>query len=843
MARDPTYVNKTDPAYPKLLSMSTAVGYGHLTAIRWLIDAGADVNLRQPYGSLLGAACRDADVDVVRLLLDASARLNPRDPADADVAEHVHADWTGKLRALLPELKPVKARPAAKVVSAIATRHLLRAIETGDRKLFDEALRRKPNLTQWNFRYSRTALELAVVRGDAQFVTALLQARADPDHGQTTSPIHVATEAGRLDLVRALLAAGADIEWRNGDDRTPLMVAAGRGDQEMVRELLAAGAKKSARSRDTATAARMAGINGHVALANELDPSGKAAELAVLAEGHRKERLGEDLFEAIRKGDVARVERLLAEGANPRAVHWGESMLHFAAVSDERIVEILLAAGADPRAGVRESPAGLPDGTTPLHRAAVWGHDEATRIARRLFAAGADVDARDSKGTTPLAAGAASPAMVATLLELGADPNAADNEGTTALMRGAEALRMLRQVRADAKEIGRDDASITGDTERALRKLKAHGAVDRPAMDAGAFHEAIGRGKVMTVRRFLDAGADVDRRFGDRTPLSLAAQEGRTTIVKLLLERGANPNRTEGDDGTTPLMRAAANGHDGIVALLLAAGADPGATDEAERDALSEARVGAREAGQPRRALIKRLEAALTALGAAPTGWDARPLSADSRKAVADLVGARMFTERALGELVVLESTPQTVPVPFRAPPAAERLGFLAATTPWAIADVDHRLAMLTERVAKISSAEGRRWLTAERARQKAALAEVHDSSKSRTTARKSARRKLRRHVVLLRGARWTLPVLYRFGGWNDAPEPMIMASVLAYWSDTYGADVVDLGKDTLELVVARPPTTARAVARAADEAFCFCPDVEDARGMVATDRWHFWWD
>jgi len=39
------------------------------------------------------------------------------------------------------------------------------------------------------------------------------------------------------------------------------------------------------------------------------------------------------------------------------------------------------------------------DGVTPLHEAALWGHNE---VAELLIANGADVNARDKDGKTPL---------------------------------------------------------------------------------------------------------------------------------------------------------------------------------------------------------------------------------------------------------------------------------------------------------------------------------------------------------------------------------------------------------------------------------------------------------
>ena len=118
--------------------------------------------------------------------------------------------------------------------------------------------------------------------------------------------------------------------------------------------------------------------------------------------------------------DLEEVERLLEAGANVNANHIGgaTAMHHVVAVSAEMgasgqrirggkiyfagqwgatghlaIAERLLAAGANVNATDGA-------GQTPLHIAALTGHSEAGRF---LLGNGAEVNARDTKGRTPLA--------------------------------------------------------------------------------------------------------------------------------------------------------------------------------------------------------------------------------------------------------------------------------------------------------------------------------------------------------------------------------------------------------------------------------------------------------
>jgi N-acyl-D-amino-acid deacylase len=149
--------------------------------------------------------------------------------------------------------------------------------------------------------------------------------------------------------------------------------------------------------------------------------------------------------------------------------------------------------------------------------------DADVQAVRKLIENGADVNARDADGNTPLilASFYASPQCVALLLEKGADANAANEAGATALIRAATS------------------------------------------------HEK--------TRLLVDAGAKVGVRTADlgNTPLILAARRpGNSRTVQLLLERGANPTERN-NAGVSPIVSGAASGDLETVQLLLGADAKP----------------------------------------------------------------------------------------------------------------------------------------------------------------------------------------------------------------------------------------------------------------------------
>ncbi len=90
---------------------------------------------------------------------------------------------------------------------------------------------------------------------------------------------------------------------------------------------------------------------------------------------------------------------------------------------------------------------------------------------------------------------------------------------------------------------------------------------------------AVWNGRLNNVRRFIQAGANVNARGNNGwTVLRLAALQGRTQIVHELIQAGADVN-ARGADRWTALMTAAGSGHTQIVHELIQAGANVNARD------------------------------------------------------------------------------------------------------------------------------------------------------------------------------------------------------------------------------------------------------------------------
>lgn len=168
------------------------------------------------------------------------------------------------------------------------------------------------------------------------------------------------------------------------------------------------------------------------------EENGLSAVLLAVYHGKRElaqllaQRKGDlTIFEAAAVGDAGRVQQLLDADPSLASAYAPDGFhpLGLAAFFRQpEVVALLLARGADVRAVAKN-----PMQVTALHSAVADGGDP--RIARVLVAAGADVNARQRHGWTPLhgAADSGDRGLVELLLQRGADPAATHDGGKTAL--------------------------------------------------------------------------------------------------------------------------------------------------------------------------------------------------------------------------------------------------------------------------------------------------------------------------------------------------------------------------------------------------------------------------
>ena len=96
------------------------------------------------------------------------------------------------------------------------------------------------------------------------------------------------------------------------------------------------------------------------------------------------------------------------------------------------------------------------------------------------------------------------------------------------------------------------------------------------------------------------------------------------------------------------------------------------------------------------------------------------------------------------------------------------------------------------------------------------------------------------------------VPAFLQWGGWNSCPLPEHHVAALRSWHERYGAELIGLSGDVMNLRVKRRPSTRDEALAIAREQFLYCQDIVwQGTGTLAPlattllngDWWYFWWD
>jgi len=98
----------------------------------------------------------------------------------------------------------------------------------------------------------------------------------------------------------------------------------------------------------------------------------------------------------------------------------------------------------------------------------------------------------------------------------------------------------------------------------------------------------------------------------------------------------------------------------------------------------------------------------------------------------------------------------------------------------------------------------------------------------------------------------WEVPAWLQTGGWNACPNPEVHVRLMENWFVRYGAELVALTHDVIELAVARPVNDLEEARELARVQYAYCPDIVDqgvqsienlAQTLLGSTVWYFWWD
>ncbi len=508
------------------------------TVTRLVARAPALATVEYNYTPPIHFAVREGHRDIAEFLLDhgadpAAYRSYPFQESLLTFAEdRGHEDVAGLLR----------GRLSRRFAVASGTQAIIAAADRGDLVAVEAELARDPELARASNDTGDTPLHHAAKNGHQRVVRALLAAGAnvDAERGDGYRPVHCAMMPNwffqarpgrREDIAKLLLSHGA---------RYTIFLAALRGDEDFVRDALA---------RDRS-------------LANFEDTC-----------HHRV------LSAAVRRGDVAMTQRLLEHGADPNLPEEGapRGLSLWIAVNDRQreIARLLLAHGADPNANVDSSG-------TPMSQAEAKRDAELTALLR---AHGGRQPTSDSDRE-----------RVARLVENGKLDEAErllrdnphlihDNEagwGDGILAGPAhdgrhDVIAMLMRLGARVPPVSKWAPYYYFKHEATAAFLLEHG-MDPNHMNWHRFtllHHMAAEGELAKARLLLDHGADIDAIDDEyrSTPLGVAARRGQAALVELLLARGADPTAA-GASWAAPLAWAKKKGHQHIADMLNAAGAD-----------------------------------------------------------------------------------------------------------------------------------------------------------------------------------------------------------------------------------------------------------------------------
>ncbi|MGD8328504.1 MAG: ankyrin repeat domain-containing protein [Acidobacteriota bacterium] len=488
-----------------------------------------------PHGGALGALA----------LLLVLAVATPGIASDAPVADAAMRGDTDTVRALLRDGADVNAAQG----DGMSALHW--AAQNGDGDMLEVLLYAGANVGATTRLGGYTPLHLAARAGMGATVAGLLEAGADAGRYTDTgvTALHLAAEAGSVAAVSALIEAGVDVDVRDqGAERTPLMFAAAYNRLDAMRVLLDAGADVSLQTRvidyversreDTRDRQRRERIveagkdpEPRAARGGGRQPAARAGQAQQANDpddppargGQRGARAQQppdpDLTPDRRPGATTPPDPDDPPGTPRRQGPPDPD------IPDEPDDSVSPPDRNVPRALNSTEQIGKQGGFAAIHYAARDGHYEA---ALMLLDAGTDIDVRSGgDGSTPMLTAVINGNfdLAKEMLDLGADPNLVSEDGAGPLFAVINNEWQLRTWYPQPTAGQQQQISYL----ELMRALLDAGADPNQRLAQHIWYAAYNAGRM---------GVE----FAGATPFWRAAYACDVTAMKLLVEYGADPN-------------------------------------------------------------------------------------------------------------------------------------------------------------------------------------------------------------------------------------------------------------------------------------------------------------
>uniref|UniRef100_A0A7E4VBG3 Ion_trans domain-containing protein n=1 Tax=Panagrellus redivivus TaxID=6233 RepID=A0A7E4VBG3_PANRE len=514
------------------LGLHSAAAAGFNDVVKMLIARGTNVDIRTKDNyTALHVAVQSGKASVVETLLGFGADV------------HVHGGSIGE-----------------------TALHVAAAIPGDDVECAQMLLKSgaQPNVTQTD---GATPLHIAARSGNTEMIKLLLYEGANPrlksDNGET--PLHVAAKNSHCEAVELILKHLSQtdskeevrdyVNSRTVEGLTAVHYAAQidhekiektNEDAKLISTLIDYGGQCEIQTLTAnETAMHLVARSGNevvlLALVNRI-----GAGMVQIVQNKQSKTGWSPLLEACARGHAGVAKILLLHHARIDVFDEnGRTALHLAAANGHvELTQVLLQYKAFVNSKAK-------NGEAPLHLAAQFGHVKVVNVLVQDHGASLEAITLDNQTALHFAAKYGQLGVSQTLLALGANPNARDDKGQTPLHLAAE--------------------NDYPDVVKLFLKMKQNNRAVLTAIDQNGFtcaHIAAMKGSLAVVRELMMIDKPMvihaKTKTMEATTLHMAAAGGHKNIVKILLENGANPE-DENAHGMTALHLGAKNGHVSIL--------------------------------------------------------------------------------------------------------------------------------------------------------------------------------------------------------------------------------------------------------------------------------------